>query len=399
VLWASNFITAIGMMGFIPLIPLFLVDLGVPEGPGQRIWSGVLTAAAPLLAAFMGPFWGSLGDRIGRKPMILRANLAIVVFVGAMAFVTTPWQLLALRLGQGVFSGYVAPAMTLVSVATPVDRQARVVAWLQTAILCGASLGPLLGGWISDGQGMRTVFLVSAGLSAGASLLVALAVREERPEGGAMTVLTGPIRLIRDVLADLRGLLASKALAQVLIGVFAVRFGSSMVEPILALYVMKLQGAAVGGVGLTTGLIFAGHALATLIVTPLWGRLGDRLGYRRTFTICAGGGALCFLGQAFVTSITALFVLRFLSGAMLAGVVPAAFAAASRHSSESRRGGAYGFTFSSVILARALGLMAGGWLAAWSGLAPLFLIAAAFMVLALLMARSRLGPADEVATP
>ena len=47
--------------------------------------------------------WGALGDRVGRKLMIVRANMAIVVFVGLMAFVTSPWQLLALRLGQGLF--------------------------------------------------------------------------------------------------------------------------------------------------------------------------------------------------------------------------------------------------------------------------------------------------------
>ncbi|MFT7464348.1 MAG: DHA1 family multidrug resistance protein-like MFS transporter [Pseudohongiellaceae bacterium] len=387
VLWTSNFITAIGMMGFIPLIPLFLVDLGVPEGPGQRIWSGVLTAAAPLMAAFMGPFWGSLGDRVGRKPMIMRANLAIVIFVGAMAYVRSPWELLALRLGQGVFSGYMAPAMTLVSVATPIDRQSRVVAWLQTAILFGASLGPLMGGWLSDGSGMRSVFLVSAGMSALATIMVGLWVQEKRPDSRDLTALTGPISLIKDVFADLRGLMANRGLAQVLMGVFAVRFGSSLVEPILALYIMGLQGYEAGTVGLTTGLVFSGHALATLLVTPLWGRMGDHLGYRKAFTICAGGGAMCFLGQAWVESVTGLFVLRFLSGAFLAGIVPAAFSAASRYSSESRRGGAYGLTFSSVILARALGLMAGGWLAAVIGLAPLFVISAVLMGTAMVLGR------------
>ena len=70
------------------------------------VWTGpvgVIVAAAPLPAAFMGPIWGSLGDRIGRKPMMVRANLAIAVFVGCMGLVGGPWQLVALRLGQGVF--------------------------------------------------------------------------------------------------------------------------------------------------------------------------------------------------------------------------------------------------------------------------------------------------------
>jgi DHA1 family multidrug resistance protein-like MFS transporter len=392
VLWASNCITAVGMMGFIPLIPLFLIDLGVVDPSEQRIWAGVLTAGAPLLAAFMGPFWGSLGDRLGRKPMILRANVAIVLFVGAMAFVDSVWELLALRLLQGVFSGYIAPAMTLVSVATPAERQARVLAWLQTAILCGASVGPLLGGWFLDDMGIRSVFLICAGMSATATLLVALLVREERLPSETAGGLSSPLKLLRDVGRDVRTSLASRALASVLICVFAVRFGSSLVEPILALFVMTLQGYEPETVGLTTGLLFGGQAFAALLATPLWGRIGDRFGYRKTLAFCAGGGALCFLGQAFAGSIGPLLALRFLSGAMLGGIVPSAFAAASRHSSASRRGGAYGVTFSSVILARALGLLAGGWLAAVVGLVPLFVIAALFMGGAMLLALRRSEP-------
>lgn len=105
------------------------------------------------------------------------------------------------------------------------------------------------------------------------------------------------------------------------------------------------------------------------------------------FRICAAGAAVLTAAQAFVSSLAPLLVLRLLAGAFMAGIMPTAYSAASRHSSADQRGGAYGFTFSSVILARALGLLAGGWLAAAAGLASLFVIGGALMAVAAVMAR------------
>ena len=72
--------------------------------------------------------------------MLLRANLAIVVFVGLMSLATSPFTLLALRLIQGIFSGFIAPSLTLVSVQTPADRQGRVAGLLHTSFLAGGVL-------------------------------------------------------------------------------------------------------------------------------------------------------------------------------------------------------------------------------------------------------------------
>ena len=80
VVWVSNFVTAAGMTAFLPQFPLYLQEMGVEDPAAVRVWAGVLVGAAPLPAAFMGPVWGALGDRIGRKLMMVRAQLAIVVF-------------------------------------------------------------------------------------------------------------------------------------------------------------------------------------------------------------------------------------------------------------------------------------------------------------------------------
>lgn len=383
VVWCSNFITAVGMMGFLPFIALYLREIGVTDDASVKMWAGIIIAAAPLPAAFMGPVWGVLGDRKGRKLMMLRANSAIVVFVGLMATVGSPWQLLALRLGQGVFSGFIAPAMTLVSVSTPPEKQGRTAAYLQTAIMAGGIIGPLMGGAIATEYGYRAVFVVCSAFSMVAILLVSLFVvepEESRRQRKQLGEGTEPAGLLRTALTDTLDFLRSPVLRVVLAGAFAVRFGASLLDPVIALWVETRSGFPPDQLNNATGLVVGAQAVATLLFTPVWGRIGDRLGNRRLLAICASGAAVLYIAQRFADHVTLLAVLRFASGAFVAGVVPAAFSAAAHNSPPERRGAAQGVTFSVVVLARALAPVGGGLVSASFGLGALFWLAGGLMV-------------------
>lgn len=146
------------------------------------------------------------------------------------------------------------------------------------------------------------------------------------------------------------------------------------------LFIETLEGYDPALLATVTGLVFGVTMVATLVLTPVWGRLGDRSGAGRLLAICATGAGLAYLPQAFVGDVFTLGVLRFLSGAFLAGIFPAAYTMTAQHSSRERRGSAYGFTFSSLILANALGPLAGGTLAATLGLAPLIVLGALLML-------------------
>lgn len=393
--WLANTITAVGMMAFLPFLPLYLEEMGVTDERALRMWSGVLVGAAPLMAAFMGPVWGSLGDRLGRKPMIVRANLAICLFVGAMAFARTPLQLLTLRLLQGVFSGYIAPSLTLVSAQTDDARQGRVVGTLQTGVILGMAVGPLLGGALADQWGYRPVFFVTAALSLLAVFVVALGAREERPpqaagekdeavSGQAASALRG---LWRGVLRDVRTVVAGGPLRQLVLAAFALRLGAAIVDPILSLFVRTLHGVDVGAVATMTGTIFAVRGVATLVTTPFWGWLGDRFGHGRMMTLCGMGTGMAMLPQAFVDDVGTLLVLRLVSGACMAGTVPALWALAAKLSPSAKRGSAYGLTFSSLGLAHALGPLGGGTLAALFGLRSVFVVSTVLLLAAALVVR------------
>lgn len=378
--WAANFLTAIGMMAFLPLFPMHLRELGMADGPALNLWSGALVAGAPLTAALMGPVWGALGDRIGRKPMMLRANVAITFFTACMWFARTPTQLFALRLLQGCFSGFIAPAMTLVSLQAPADRQGRIAGLLHTSVLAGNIVGPALGGEVGDLFSYRAAFLFCAALSLVALVLVHFGVLEPAAARRTATGSPGRSATLRHALAEARSFLAPGPLRTMVGGVFAVRVGGALPEPVLALFVGTLAGASADHAGRVSGIVFTAVALATLVVAPVWGRLGDERGHVRLLVVCAVAAALALLPQACVGHVAQLFALRFATGVFLAGVLPSAYGQAARLSSEERRGAANGFMFAAIGLANAIGPLLGGAISAWFGLRAVF-VAGALVVL------------------
>ena len=238
--WVANLTTAIGMMSFLPFFPTYLRELGLEDERAVAAWTGLIFGAAPLSAAFMSPLWGALGDRLGRKLMVVRALVAITVFVGCMGLVRSPWELLLLRVLQGVFSGFVPPSITLVSVAAPPDRQGSIAGSLQVSLGVGAVIGPLLGAFVTTRYGSRTTFLVVSTLSAASLLLVLLAAREEgerRKDGGGRLSVGG---LLAASVRDLAILWRNARLRAAVVLLFWVQFGIGATNPLMELYVADL---------------------------------------------------------------------------------------------------------------------------------------------------------------
>ncbi|HIG87601.1 MAG TPA: MFS transporter [Planctomycetes bacterium] len=401
VIWLANLITSIGMMSFLPFFPSLLEELGVQGEASVRLWAGVLFGAAPLAATLMSPIWGALGDRLGRKLMICRAMLAIAIFVGGMAFAQGPWTLLALRLGQGLFSGFIPPGITLVSVQAPADRQARVTGQLSTSLALGSMIGPLLGGWLSVVLGgHQAVFLVVGGAAFCSAVLVWFVAHEDLAAHGAQD--TAPGRAVSHALSklksDVRSVLIRPALRATAFLVFAVQFGLGCSNPLLERLVAQLlqndsggrvmellaflplpQGGGDSSVTLATAVAFGGMAFANLLCLSPWGRRGDRVGYQRAMGESAALSVLAIAIQASATSYGALLAGRLLLGAAVAGIGPLAFGLAAGEVEAGRRGGAFGVVFSARTAAVAVGGGIGG------GVGALFGVRAAFITAGLIV--------------
>lgn len=382
VVWFANLVTSIGMMSFLPFFPSLLEEMGVTDPVMKRRWAGVIFGAAPLSATIMSPIWGALGDRFGRKLMVCRSMVAICLFVGGMYWASGPWMLLFLRLGQGLFSGFIPPSITLVSVGAPPEKQGRVAGDLTTALALGGLIGPGLGGAIAVWTGSRRdVFLFVGAAALISAVLVALfakedrSLRQEKAKGGVMEALRGTGRDVGEVLST--PVLRSMALV-----VFALQLGLGSVNPLLELHVRDFTLAGWESAGrwmgfdgtdrvaletFATGMLFTAMGVANLIALPIWGRYGDAFGHRRALLLCALGSAASLAVQAVATSYGVLLFGRILMGIAMAGTGPLAFGLAAAHTGAERRGGAFGVVFSARTLAVAVGASAGGWAASSIG--------------------------------
>jgi len=124
--WRRTLLVAFGaqvlaLMGFtliFPFLPLYIQTLGV-HGRAVPVWAGVISFSGALPLALMGPVWGTLGDRYGRKPMIIRAMGCGAVTMALLIVAPNVWVLVTLLALSGLLTGVNAPLQALVTTVTP----------------------------------------------------------------------------------------------------------------------------------------------------------------------------------------------------------------------------------------------------------------------------------------
>jgi MFS family permease len=377
-LWFAQLIAAMGLSLIVPFLPLYLRELGVVEKEAIKIWSGFIFSAPFMVSAFLQPLWGMLADRRGRKPMVMRAMLGLAVANFLLGFAQTPTQVLMLRFLQGSLAGFVAPSLALMASCTPRERTGQALGTLQSALVTGMIIGPLLGGVLAHFMGYRPIFFWTAFFCFAGAMLVLRFVREDfvRKEKEKRATLGENLRFVFRS-PELRVLIMLMVLVQLSIVIVA---------PFLSLYVEYLKFSP-EYTGLMTGVVFGITGVANAITAPFWGRRADRAGYRKVLNHSLLGISLFSLPQAFVANVYQLLILRTGLGVFVSGVIPTINTIVQRSTSEKDRGGIYGIFQSALLLGNMAGPLIGGFLSASLGLRWIFLINALIFILATIWGR------------
>jgi DHA1 family multidrug resistance protein-like MFS transporter len=376
----------LGMSMFLPFLPLYVRELGVTDLARVEAMSGLLFAAPFFAATVATPVWGFLGDRHGRKLMVVRASFGLAVATLLMGFARTIPQLLVLRVAQGAVSGFIAAALALMASSAPRERMGYALGTLQTAIPTGTILGPLLGGTLADLIGYRQIFFVTAASNFVGGLLVIRLVRE--PGGRPRDAGLGR------VLDNYRTVFGTPQFRLLFLVLLGSQFALMSLTPIMALYVESV-GASGALLATTTGVIFAVTGVASAAAAPRWGRASDRTGYRRTLGRALLGTGLFAAPQGLVAAPWQLFLLRIPYGLFLGGVVPSAQAMIGLRAPDERRAGIMGVTSTALMLGNLTGPLVGGALAGHFGLRSVFFLSAGVLVLLLLAVHPRLREPQE----
>lgn len=156
------FLIQFAMMSSAPQMPLFVEQLGAPGGY-VVFFAGLVTAVAGLANVVSSPALGKLGDKRGSECVLFFSLIGAALFFIPHAFVTSVWQLLVFRFLLGVFVGGLLPPLnSLVRHQSPPGKESTAYGYSNSAVCLGNMLGPITGGLLTTGIGIRGLFLVTA---------------------------------------------------------------------------------------------------------------------------------------------------------------------------------------------------------------------------------------------
>ncbi|HEM3462962.1 TPA: multidrug efflux MFS transporter [Streptococcus suis] len=311
VAWLGNFLTGTSFTLVMPFISVFVEELGV--GPGQvEYYAGLAVSVNALAAALMAPIWGSLADRYGRKPMMVRAAFAMIFTMGGMAFVPNVFWLLALRVLNGVFTGYIPNATALIASQVPKDKTGYALGTLSTGAVAGNLIGPTLGGILAEMFGVHTVFLLVGLLYAIVVLLTVFYIRED-----FVPIKKGEEMSVKEVFEQVKD-------RQMLVGLFVTSMiiiaAAQAVVPILTLYVRHL--GQTDNLLFVAGFIISLPGMASLVTSGYLGKIGDRIGNHRLLLIALTYSLSINVFCVFAENPFQLGLLRFMYGFGTGALLP-----------------------------------------------------------------------------
>src|SRR6478735_3569448 len=157
-------------------LPVIRTDLGASVG--QLSW--FMNAYTLTFATFMLPA-ATLGDRIGRRRMMLIGVTVFTLASIASALSTTAGALIAARAVQGLGAAAIMPlSLTLLAAAVPVAKRAAAIGIWGGVSGLGVALGPVIGGAVVEGVSWQAIFWLNVPVALVAIPLLLVAVPESR---------------------------------------------------------------------------------------------------------------------------------------------------------------------------------------------------------------------------
>lgn len=336
-LWLSQFINTAGLMMLVPIMPLYMQQLGAEAQTG--LWAGAAVAAPALPLALITPLWGRLGDRIGRKWMVVRALLGLAAAMGVMAAADTPVVFVLARLLQGTVGGVVEAASAFVSGDGDDDERGSALGRSYSATAAGALTGPLVGGALLA-TGQLPAFMFALALAATALAVFCTVALKERPRAAHHTAPQSSVDTDRrrgwftSTTRELRPL--------VLAASFVAYFGVYGLIPVFATYVeglVTVPASAGPWIGGLHAVMWAG----TFVGSFWWGSVNDRRQEPlHVVTVASLVTAASIVVQAWTPVPLALVPLRFVQGFCFAAIAQSVLLHASDVAPQHQRAGYVG---------------------------------------------------------
>lgn len=331
---ATIFIDAVGFGIVMPVAPRLLMAVGHVDLSGATYLGTLLSLLYAAMQFMFGTIIGNLGDRFGRRPVLLGALAGFSINFLLQAQAQSLLWLFAGQAVAGVFGGTYAPAQAALADITQPEERARVFGYVGAAFGLGFILGPVIGGLIGS-YGPRVPFYAAAGLAALNCVYGLTVFPETLPKA-----LRRPFDWKRanplGALMALKHLPGIDRLSLVLLSWQV----ASLVYPLTwSYYMMASFGASSRLIGLSLALVGVSVAVVQMLVT---GRMVKRFGERRTAQIGLAMAMWTFAAFA-LASINPWFILLALTMPLGNLVQPALMAMLAARANATNQGEMQGF--------------------------------------------------------
>ena len=179
VCWFAMFVTMVGYSQIAPVLPLFIKQLGATDVGRVEEISGLAYGITYIVSAFFAPVWGYVADKVGRKPMLLRATVGIALLTFLVGFAQNVTQLIILRTLQGTVTGVGTACTTLIATQTDKEHAGWALGTLSTASMAGALIGPTIGGFIENILPLKFVFFITGSICGLAFFISLIFIKED----------------------------------------------------------------------------------------------------------------------------------------------------------------------------------------------------------------------------
>src|SRR5512136_3193133 len=302
VLSLALIVVSLGFGMVIPIFPFYIERFG---GGGTEL--GLLVAVAALTELIFGPVWGSLSDRVGRKPILMLGMLGYGLSSLLFGLATELWMLYAARALSGVLSAATAStAMAYIGDSTSDKDRGGGMGILGAAGGLGLILGPGFGGWLG-GVTLATPFFAAAGLSL-ASMALILGLLPESLSAEARRA-TGP-KVKSNQLGELWRALFSPIGILLFMG-FLASFGLANFEAVFGLYALEKFSYGPERVGVILAVVGLVSTVGKVFTGALTRRWGDASVIKASLFAGSVGFLVLLLANTYLTILlaTGFFIL------------------------------------------------------------------------------------------
>ncbi|WP_144902912.1 MFS transporter [Leuconostoc mesenteroides] len=384
--WIGTFMAGMAFSEAMPFLALYIMQISHFNQAQVSFYAGISYAASYLVVILVSPIWGKIADQHGRKPMLLRTAAGMGIVIILLSCVTNIWQIIILRLCQGLFDGYTPSVIALIAAETPLEERSVVISKLSTGYIIGGLMGPLIGGVLATIFSIRMTFFIT-----GIILLCVAFISFYGIQENFQKISTSPTGKLS---SSKKESVWTVPILILLSATMLIQFVESAIIPYVSLMIKDLLFSE-RYLTIMTGIVSALPGVATAVFATFVGKMSSHFGTLKMLKLCELAAIIIYALLGMTASLMFFAGLRFLIGIANAGMTPMIQVLLSKAS--NRLSTVFSMSLSAQSLGSLAGSILGAYLSQFMPLNNLFYIASGALMISYVLLKK--GELDNSTAP